>query len=129
MQSTGHTATQPVSRQSRQSLVMMYAIAISLVAARKIRATPSAGGYPLQPARDGSARAAARDEANLSRMPIRFPSLPFFEALREEMRAARERFSRLGFFDTTFAVRVLDEEGAPLFEGVLGFEVFDCRIV
>src|SRR5262249_33592150 len=60
---------------------------------------------------------------------IRFPSLPFFEALREEMRAARERFSRLGFFDTTFAVRVLDEEGAPLFEGVLGFEVFDCRIV
>ena len=62
-------------------------------------------------------------------MAIRFPSLSFFEALREEMRAARERFSRLGFFDTTFAVRVLDEQGAPLFEGVLGFEVFDCRIV
>jgi hypothetical protein len=62
-------------------------------------------------------------------MPIRFPSVSFFEALREEMRAAQERFSRLGFFDTTFAVRVLDERGAPLFEGVLGFEVFDCRMV
>ena len=62
-------------------------------------------------------------------MPIRFPSLAFFEALRDEMRAARERFSRLGFFDTTFAVRVLDDGGAPLFEGTLGFEVFDCSAV
>jgi hypothetical protein len=62
-------------------------------------------------------------------MAIRFPSLSFFEALREEMRAAQERFSRLGFFDTIFAVRVLDEQGAPLFEGVLGFEVFDCKTV
>src|SRR5262249_16010520 len=62
-------------------------------------------------------------------MAIRFPSLSFFEALREEMRAAKERFSRLGFFDTTFAVGWLDEHGAPIFEGVLGFEVFDCRTV
>jgi hypothetical protein len=62
-------------------------------------------------------------------MPIQFPSLAFFEALREEMRAARERFSRLGFFDTMFGVRVLDAQGGPLFEGALGFEVFDCRTV
>src|SRR5262245_11699320 len=62
-------------------------------------------------------------------MTIRFPSLSFFEGLREEMRAAKERFSRLGFFDTTFAVRVPDQHGAPIFEGVLGFEVFDCRTV
>jgi len=62
-------------------------------------------------------------------MSISFPSLAFFEALRDEMRVARERFSRLGFFDTTFAVRVLDAEGAPLFEGTLGFEVFDCVAV
>jgi len=59
-------------------------------------------------------------------MPIRFPSLDFFEALRNEMRVARERFSRLGFFDTTFAVRVLDSGGEAPFEATLAFEVFDC---
>src|SRR5262249_60964790 len=63
------------------------------------------------------------------RMPVRFPALAFFEALRAEMRGARERFSRLGFFDTTFAVRVLGDGGDPLFEGTLGFEVFDCVAV
>jgi len=62
-------------------------------------------------------------------MSIRFPSLPFFEALRAELRAARERFSRLGFFDTTFGVRVLDEGGGALFEATIGFEVFDCVAV
>jgi hypothetical protein len=59
-------------------------------------------------------------------MPIRFPSLEFFDALRNEMRVARERFSRLGFFDTTFAVRVLDAGGESPFEATLAFEVFDC---
>jgi hypothetical protein len=62
-------------------------------------------------------------------MPIRFPSLDFFEALRNEMRAARERFSRLGFFDTTFTVRVLDADGEAPFEATLAFEVFDCVAV
>ena len=42
-------------------------------------------------------------------MPILFPSLDFFEALRREMRAEQERFNRLGFFDTTFGVRVHPE--------------------
>ena len=62
-------------------------------------------------------------------MSVRFPSLAFFEALREEMRGAQERFSRLGFFDTIFGVRVLDAGGTALFEGALGFEVFDCVLV
>jgi len=57
-------------------------------------------------------------------MPVTFPSLQFFQALQGEMRAERERFSRLGFFDTSFGVRVLDA-GAPG-DFVLGFEVFEC---
>src|SRR5213594_4819102 len=59
-------------------------------------------------------------------MSVSFPSLAFFQALQREMRAERERFSRLGFFDTTFGVRVLpDGDGAPA-EFALRFEVFDC---
>jgi hypothetical protein len=59
-------------------------------------------------------------------MPVVFPSLAFFEALQRAMRAERERFARLGFFDTTFGIRVLpDRTGAPA-EFVLAFEVFDC---
>lgn len=59
-------------------------------------------------------------------MDVVFPSLAFFEALAREMRAERERFSRLGFFDTTFGVRVLPEGPGAVGEYVLGFEVFDC---
>lgn len=59
-------------------------------------------------------------------MPVPFPSVAFFEALQSEMRAEFERFSRLGFFDTTFGVRVLREDGGAPAELVLGFEVFDC---
>jgi hypothetical protein len=55
-------------------------------------------------------------------MPVRFPSAAFLEALRELMHAERERFSRLGFFDTTFGIRVTDV--APEF--TLTFEVFEC---
>jgi len=55
-------------------------------------------------------------------MPVRFPSVTFLEALRDLMRAERERFSRLGFFDTTFGIRVTDL-GAEL---ALTFEVFEC---
>src|SRR5262245_10698833 len=62
-------------------------------------------------------------------MSTSFPSLACFEALRAELRAARDRFSRLGFFDTTFGVRVLDEGGGTLFEATIGFEVFDCVAV
>jgi hypothetical protein len=62
-------------------------------------------------------------------MPVAFPSLAFFEALQREMRAERDRFARLGFFDTTFGIRVLPERGGPPAEYVLAFEVFDCTRV
>jgi hypothetical protein len=59
-------------------------------------------------------------------MPLSFPSLGFFEALQREMRTEKERFSRLGFFDTTFGIRVLPDGAGEAAEFVLGFEVFDC---
>lgn len=62
-------------------------------------------------------------------MAVRFPSLAFFEALQAEMRTARERFARLGFFDTTMGIRVLPDGGGAPGEFVLGFEVFDCARV
>jgi hypothetical protein len=59
-------------------------------------------------------------------MAVTFPSLEFFQALQREMRSEKERFSRLGFFDTTFGIRVVAEnEGRPA-EFVLAFDVFDC---
>jgi hypothetical protein len=62
-------------------------------------------------------------------MPVRFPSREFFETLRDAMRAERERFSRLGFFDTTIGVRVLPEDGATSSDFALTFEVFDLTTV
>ena len=59
-------------------------------------------------------------------MPVAFPSVAFFEAVREAMRTEQERFRRLGFFDTVFGVRVLHDGGAPPTEFTLTFEVFDC---
>ena len=59
-------------------------------------------------------------------MAVRFPSVEFFEALQACMREAAERFRRLGFFDTVFAVRVLGEGDRSF---VLAFEVFDCVAV
>jgi hypothetical protein len=59
-------------------------------------------------------------------MLVSFPSLAFFEALQREMRAERDRFARLGFFDTTFGIRVVPERGGRPLEFVLAFEVFDC---
>jgi len=59
-------------------------------------------------------------------MPIVFPSLAFFEALQREMRTEKDRFSRLGFFDTNFGIRVLLDGTGKSAEFVLGFDVFDC---
>ncbi len=56
-------------------------------------------------------------------MPVSFPSVDFFGALQERMRAAAERFRRLGYIDTTFGVRVRNGESRCF---VLTFEVFDC---
>ena len=60
-------------------------------------------------------------------MKVSFPSVDFFRALQTLMRSERERFKRLGYFDTTFGIRVLDGSGPH--EYVLGFEVFDCTSV
>lgn len=60
-------------------------------------------------------------------MPVNFPSVEFFRALQALMRAERERFKRLGYFDTAFGVRVADAGGARNY--VLAFEVFDCTAV
>jgi hypothetical protein len=60
-------------------------------------------------------------------MKVAFPSVEFFRALQALMRSERDRFKRLGYFDTSFGVRVLDTAGAH--EYVLGFEVFDCTDV
>ena len=57
-------------------------------------------------------------------MAIAFPSLDFFHTLQRELAAARERFSRLGYFDTTFGIRIL-QDGTTA-EYTVGFEVFDC---
>jgi len=60
-------------------------------------------------------------------MAVVFPSREFFEALGAEMRTREERFRQLGYFDTTFGVRVRDPrlpEGRVDF--VLAFEVFEC---
>jgi len=59
-------------------------------------------------------------------MGVVFPSVPFFAALQAEMRAEHERFARLGFFDTTFGIRVLPDGAGTPAEFALGFEVFDC---
>jgi hypothetical protein len=59
---------------------------------------------------------------------VEFPSVAFSEALRREMQGERDRFSRLGFFDTTFGVRV-SNESAPPAEFTLAFDVFDCTDV
>jgi len=59
-------------------------------------------------------------------MSVSFPSPAFFQALQREMRAERERFSRLGFFDTTIGIRVLAPGSEEPAEFTLTFEVFDC---
>lgn len=56
-------------------------------------------------------------------MAVRFPSVEFFTAIQDRMRDAAERFRRLGYFDTTFAVRVRDGADRTF---ALSFEVFDC---
>jgi len=59
---------------------------------------------------------------------VAFPSLEFFQTLQREVAAERERFSRLGYFDTTFGIRILQDGGAADF--TVAFEVFDCvRVV
>jgi hypothetical protein len=61
-------------------------------------------------------------------MPVPFPSLDFFRALQTRMQGARDRFKQLGYFDTTFGLRVRDCD-AQTRQFVVSFEVFDCTDV
>src|SRR5439155_1242714 len=93
------------------------------------RSTPGARRRFLAPAvaRSRLTHPARREYAfGQGSMPVSFPSLAFFQALQREMRAERERFSRLGFFDTIFGVRILPDGGGAPAEFSLAFEVFDC---
>lgn len=58
-------------------------------------------------------------------MAVKFPSCEYFRALGARMAAEQERFRRLGFIDTTFAIGVNGSGHASNF--VLAFEVFDLK--
>ena len=60
-------------------------------------------------------------------MALKFPSSEYFEALGARMAAAQERFSRLGFIDTSFAIGV--NGTGPSRNFVLSFEVFELSAV
>jgi len=53
-------------------------------------------------------------------VPIRFPSLAFFEALRKRTVEDAARFEKLGYCDTSFGVRIDDDLYA------IHFEVYEC---
>jgi len=61
-------------------------------------------------------------------MTVPFPSLEFFQSLQEGMREDRDHFRQLGYFDTTFGVRVRGNGDDPerCADFILDFEVFDC---
>jgi len=61
-------------------------------------------------------------------MSVTFPSLDFFEALQARMQEEHVLFERLGYFDTTFGVRVLMPSGIAR-SFLLAFEVYDCTDV
>jgi hypothetical protein len=58
---------------------------------------------------------------------VKFPSTEYFETLKARMAAERERFRRLGFIDTAFAIRVSDNGRSRNF--ILEFEVFELQNV
>jgi hypothetical protein len=58
-------------------------------------------------------------------MAVKFPSSEYFEALGAQMAAEQDRFKRLGFIDTTFAISVRGNGNTRNF--VLAFEVFELR--
>jgi hypothetical protein len=53
-------------------------------------------------------------------VPIPFPSLEFFEALKKRTLEDAARFEKLGYCDTSFGVKIDDE----LY--TLAFEVYEC---
>jgi len=53
-------------------------------------------------------------------MPIRFPSIEFFQALQQRTKDAHDVFEKLGYCDTSFGVCVGDQLYG------IRFEVYDC---
>ena len=53
-------------------------------------------------------------------MPIRFPSLAFFQALQQRTKDAHDVFEKMGTCDTRFGVRIGDQ----LYS--ITFDVYDC---
>ncbi len=53
-------------------------------------------------------------------MPVRFPSLEFFQGLQQRTRDDKARFEKLGYCDTSFGVRIGDE----LYS--VDFEIYEC---
>ncbi len=60
-------------------------------------------------------------------MAVSFPSVEYFEALREKMAAHQDKFQRLGFIDTTFGLSVANNGKSRSF--ILEFEVYELRSV
>lgn len=60
-------------------------------------------------------------------MPVSFPSTEYFNALKQKMDAAQDKFRRLGFIDTTFGVSVNGNGKARNF--ILEFEVYELKNV
>jgi hypothetical protein len=56
-------------------------------------------------------------------MPIRFPSLAFFQALQQRTKDAHDVFEKMGTCDTRFGVRIGDQLYA------ITFDVYDCTDV
>lgn len=73
-------------------------------------------------------RALAGGEKRGKGMKVLFPSEEFFEALKIRMAEQRARFEKLGYFDATLGVRVLEKDGTRR-EYLLAFDVYDCTEV
>ncbi len=60
-------------------------------------------------------------------MAITFPSTDYFTQLKTQMEAQADKFKRLGYIDTTFAISVGSNGSTRNF--ILEFEVFDLKNV
>jgi hypothetical protein len=62
-------------------------------------------------------------------MPVSFPSTEYFNALKQKMEAAQDKFRRLGFIDTTFGVSVNNNGNGKARNFILEFEVYELKNV
>lgn len=57
-------------------------------------------------------------------MPVSFPSLAFFEALKQRVDENPEKFEKLGVCDTTFGVSIRRDGKTELYS--VTFDVYEC---